>query len=291
MDANFNHTRIETRDGFQLAATVFESPKAIARNAVILIVSAAGVRRRFYTNYARFLAEHGFTVVAFDYRGIGDSQPIPIHTINAQLHDWGELDLTAVIEWLGRTFPHHALFGLGHSIGGQILGIAENNKRFSAIMTVASQSGYWNLWNGGTKWALCLLWYVAMPFLARLYSYFPAKRLGLGENLPRGVALEWAQWSRDPKYLFGTSGRPSVKHFREVRAPFRAYSFSDDNFAPKRAVDALLGAYSGTSIEHQHIHPAELGMKSIGHFGFFRDACKPTLWHDSLKWFVAQADK
>ena len=141
------------------------------------------------------------------------------------------------------------------------------------------------------KFALFLLWYVAMPSLTWLCSYFPAKRLGLGENLPRGVALEWARWSRDPKYLFGKYSRQSAKNFKQVCVPFRAYSFSDDTMAPKRAVDALLGAFTGTSIEHKHIHPADLGQNSIGHFNFFRDNFKPTLWHDSLEWFMAQAGK
>jgi predicted alpha/beta hydrolase len=285
------HVTIVASDGFPLAATVYSPAAANERLHVVVIASAAGVRRRFYRDYAIFLAQHGFAVVSFDYRGIGDSQPVPIHRLNAQLHQWGESDLASVIEWIAASYPDHTLFGLCHSIGGQLIGIAENNWRLKALMTVGAQSGYWKLWRGTTKAALWFLWHVAMPALTSLYSYFPAKQLGLGESLPRGMALEWARWSRDPAYLFGECSRPSAMNFRQIRAPIRAYSFADDRFAPKRAVQALHAAFTEASIEHKHVRPVDIGQKAIGHFNFFRDACRATLWRDSVDWLTAQASR
>ena len=285
------HLTIVATDGFPLAATVHTPAETNDRTHVVLIASAAGVRRRFYGDYAKCLAQHGFTVVSFDYRGIGNSHPVPLHRLNAQLHEWGESDLTGVIEWITASFPNHVLFGLGHSIGGQLIGIAENNGRFEALMTVGAQSGYWNLWRGTMKVALWFLWHIAMPTLTWLCSCFPAKQLGLGESLPRGVALEWARWSRDPDYLFGKYRRPSAMNFRRITAPVRAYSFADDRFAPKRAVETLHAAFTEASIDHKHVHPVDIGRKRIGHFDFFRDACKATLWRDSVDWFIAQASR
>jgi len=285
------HLTIVAIDGFPLAATVHKPAETNNRTHIVLIASAAGVRRRFYSDYATFLAQHGFTVVSFDYRGIGNSQPVPIHRLNAQLHEWGESDLTSVIEWISASFPNHALFGLGHSIGGQLIGIAENNGRLKALMTVGAQSGYWNLWHGTMKVALWSLWHIAMPTLTWLCSCFPAKRLRLGESLPRGVAFEWARWSRDPAYLFGKHSRPSAMNFRRITAPVRAYSFADDRFAPKRAVEALHAAFTEASIEYKHVQPIDIGQRTIGHFNFFREACKATLWADSVDWFIAQSSR
>ncbi|OQV24917.1 Monoacylglycerol lipase ABHD12 [Hypsibius exemplaris] len=64
-------------------------------------------RTRLYTNLQRL----GFTVVAFDYRGYGDSSGTP----------WGEQDLVndgfAVYEWTRKEYPNKEIFIWGHSLG------------------------------------------------------------------------------------------------------------------------------------------------------------------------------
>ncbi len=44
-------------------------------NGSVIINPATGVAARYYHYYARFLAEHGFDVLTYDYRGIGLSRP------------------------------------------------------------------------------------------------------------------------------------------------------------------------------------------------------------------------
>ena len=66
-------TRIPARDGYALAATLYR-PTGAARGAVI-VSSATAVPRRFYRHFAAELAGAGYTVVTYDYRGIGDSAP------------------------------------------------------------------------------------------------------------------------------------------------------------------------------------------------------------------------
>src|SRR4051812_16768139 len=64
-------------DGVSLAATLYEADTTSlnADRPVVLVSSAAAVRRPFYDRFARFLADDGFTVLTYDYRGIGDSRP------------------------------------------------------------------------------------------------------------------------------------------------------------------------------------------------------------------------
>ena len=42
---------------------------------VVIINPATSVRCRYYSRFAVFLFQHGFDVIAYDYRGIGESRP------------------------------------------------------------------------------------------------------------------------------------------------------------------------------------------------------------------------
>ncbi|NJL28973.1 MAG: hypothetical protein HC897_14345 [Thermoanaerobaculia bacterium] len=113
-------------------------------------------------------------------------------------------------------------------------------------------------------------WYALFPVVCNLWGYMPGK-LGMGEDVPKGVILEWASWCRHPEYAFGRldGAREQAASFR---SPLLALSFSDDPYAPAPSVDALLGQFSATQPVHRHLTPAEVGLERIGHFGFFARA-------------------
>ncbi|MDA2928912.1 hypothetical protein MYX84_03015 [Acidobacteria bacterium AH-259-O06] len=72
---NVEKLKVPATDGYLLAATLYRSGQEEKIGRFVLINSAMGVKRRYYNSYARFLSENGFTVLTFDYRGIGDSRP------------------------------------------------------------------------------------------------------------------------------------------------------------------------------------------------------------------------
>jgi len=157
---------------------------------------------------------------------------------------------------------------------GRDLGLAGHRRQPPAVA-----GGHWPR---PAAWRYALLWYVAMPGLTHLLGHFPGRLLGLGEDLPRGVALRWARWCRTPDYLGDFSG-----HAR-FTAPLLAYSFADDVYAPARAVDWLHDRYGSTSKERRHVTPRDLGVARIGHFGFFRPDAEP-LWREAADWLAARA--
>lgn len=275
---------LTARDGFTLAGTLYEPADDSERTVVIS--SAIAVRRRYYNPFASFLCSQGLRVITFDYRGIGDSLRSSIKEAKGTMRDWGENDLAGVLDSVATRWPHARLQVVGHSAGGQFVGLAPGNQRIHALLTVGAQSGYWRLWPWPRRYLFAILWYLLMPGLTRLLGYFPAKRLGLGEDLPSGVALEWARWCRSPAFIIDTDGSPLRKHFKTLARPILAYSIADDPLAPQQAVEVLLSYYSSASIEHRHIHPPDLGVAPLGHFGFFRDKSQTTLWQDSLKWLL-----
>jgi predicted alpha/beta hydrolase len=276
--------RIPATDGVALAATAYEPPSATASNDLVIIASATAVKRGYYDRYARFLVDHGFRVLAFDFRGIGGSRPPRLKGFKASMREWGEKDLAGVIAWASERHRAARLFVVGHSAGGYLVGLAANNDRLTALVAVASQSGYWKLWDAPRKYLMASLWYVTMPVLTGACSYFPARRLGLGEDLPSGVALEWARWGRHPQFIVDRYGQPIREHFRKFRAPILAYSFDDDPYAPRRAVDALLTFYESAPRQRRHLTPRDLGVSAIGHFGFFKETFRPSLWLEAVEW-------
>ena len=74
--------------------------------------------------------------------------------------------------------------------------------------------------------------------------------------------------------------------YAAIRAPILAWSFTDDGYAPPASVDALLAYFSGAKIESRRRSPS--GMDGpIGHFGFFRDRFRETLWTETAEWLAA----
>jgi predicted alpha/beta hydrolase len=279
---------IPARDAYALGGSVYELPGTADDQAVVVIASATAVRRRYYDPFAGWLADRGFRVVTFDYRGIGDSRPRRLRGFQARMREWGEQDLSGVIEWAAARWPRSPLLLVGHSVGGQLVGLTDNVGRLRAVLTVGAQSGYWRHWVQGTaSLRMAFNWYVLIPGVAHLFGYVPGF-LGIGEDLPRGVALEWSAWGRKPRYLLDGYPEREVL-FARYGGAFRAYSFSDDPYAPRAAVDALLAFYRNARTEHVHQTPGDLGVRTMGHFGFFRDRFRDSLWLHAARWLEGQA--
>ncbi len=283
---------IPASDGLPLAATVFMPSQA---RAWCSIASANGVRRRYYRRFATFLAQQGVAAVTFDYRGIGDSPPTwpgdagRPPTGPPTMRAFGELDLDGVLQWIHTqhdgTVPQ---LHVGHSGGGQFLGLAPHNHHVSAAVAIASQSGYWRLWPTH-KPKMWLLWHVLLPGSTRLRGHFPAKWFGMGEPLPKTVALEWARWCRHPDFIVDGDGKPLRQHFQSWPGRLRAYAITDDQqFAPRPAAEALMGFYRNAQTEVVDLAPKDLGVDAIGHFGYFTKTCQGH-WPTLLAWLLDEA--
>jgi predicted alpha/beta hydrolase len=75
-----------------------------------------------------------------------------------------------------------------------------------------------------------------------------------------------------------------LKLFNSLRQRALAYSFSDDPFAPREAVEDLLQYYRNLNIRHRHFRPQDVNLNSIGHFAFFRKSSKEIFWEDIASW-------
>jgi predicted alpha/beta hydrolase len=153
------------------------------------------------------------------------------------------------------------------------------------MATVASQSGYWKAQGGRSRWATGLHMGVSIPVLSRMSGYMPWSSLRGGEDLPKGVALQWAKWANDPRYLLGdtTIPRERIKYFS---APVLAHTFTDEPPADPTAVDPVVDAYP--NVTRLVIDPKDIGIEGTGHVGFFSLQAGP-LWDDLVGWFDMHA--
>lgn len=282
-------TIIRAADGFELAAQAFGDVQRC--RAGVLIVGAMGVEQKFYAPFAHWLAERGFFVVTFDYRGIGDSRPPPFRTslrgFAADVTTWIERDVAAAVDFVAARIGAKPLFWLGHSLGGQILGLVPNRARVAALVTVATGTGYWPQYSWRVRWYAWWLWYVVVPLATRAAGYFPGHRLGTIGDLPAGVIRQWRAWCLQRDYCVGATG--AYRQYAEVRAPILALSFTDDEFMSRTSVEAMHRFYAQAPREMKRVAPRACGARRIGHFGFFRPRFAASLWPLVSAWLLARA--
>lgn len=112
-------------DGYRPGATTFGSGER-----ALLVMPATGVPQSYYS------------VLTFDYRGIGRSLSGHVRDVRARMQDWALLDAAAAVSFLAGK----RIRGVRHSFGGQALGLLPDLTRITAAILVGSQSGYWKNW-------------------------------------------------------------------------------------------------------------------------------------------------
>lgn len=236
----------------------------------VLLANAMGVRQQFYAPFARFLAANGLNAVTFDYA-------VP-HT-DVTVSDWASRDLAEMLVEARGVEPGLPLFFMGHSLGGQLIGVTPGNHAVAASLHITTGSGYYRF-NHRKPLLVRALWFVYMPLFTPLFGYFPGKMLRAVGDLPRGVTWQWRRWCLHPDYLLCEAGAREA--YAGFGAPILSYSFEDDDLNTKNGIDFIHSFYP--NVTRRHVHPREVGQPRIGHFGFFNERCRDPLWTDALDW-------
>ena len=236
-----------------------------------------GVRQDYYASFAQWLAQQGFRVTTFDYRGHGDSLVGPMREVRADLFDWAR-DYEAVIAAARAALPEQPLYLLGHSLGAQLPGLLRNPGQVDGLLSVAACSGYWRDNAPRLKRMVPYFWWVLVPLATRLCGYFPGRKLRKVGDLPAGVILQWRRWCLNPTYSVGAEGPEVAQRYGAVRFPVLALSMSDDELMTLRGTQALVNLYSNAPTRVERIAPQDVKALRIGHFGFFREQFRQSLW-------------
>jgi predicted alpha/beta hydrolase len=275
---------IEAADGRVLAG-LWVAARA-ARGALV-VNGATGFPREFYLKFAGYCATRGYSALVYDYRGTGASAAGPPALERARMSDWGRLDMPAALGWLAVRCPGRPLATLGHSIGGQLIGCMPNEALARAHLLIATSTGYWRLQRVPFRYQALLFWKVYGPLALARHGCVPTGWVWRGTTLPREVFLEWREWCLRPDH-FAAGLALGAAGFGNVRTPLLSWSFSDDPIATPAAVEALLRFYPRAAIERRTSTPAGLGVRAIGHHGFFAERHRDSLWRGALDWIEAR---
>jgi predicted alpha/beta hydrolase len=272
---------IPTRAGSPLGGTLFIPREPIGQSMVIS--SATGMLQKFYFAFARYFAGCGYTVLTFDYRGIGRSGGTPdaLRREGGDLIAWGANDQAGAVRYLKDYDPGAQLTVVTHSIGGQVCGFNPEHGHIDRIIMAASQNSYWNYFKGWHRIKMWSFWNIMIPWTTPFFGYFPAKHLGLFENLPKGMVRQWRSWGKQPDYMMAF--RDASYLFDDLTMPILSLSFPADPLAPPKTVDWLAAQYPNARVER--IHYTDEG-DAPGHFGYFRPPFKDTLWNLTHQWIL-----
>ena len=264
-------------DGQALAGQFFAAPEAPQRLPVLLS-PATGVPQAFYRRFCLWLAAQGHAVLVFDYRGIGRSLQGDVRHSPARLQDWGALDQAAAIDWLRQRCGVPRVLLLGHSAGGQLMGLLPDREALAGVVAVAGSTG----WLGGMPWRFrpVAWWFLKcwLPLSVRWSGAGRCKAVGQGEDLPRGVALQWAAWCSRPGYAVNAPGGEAVRQGHEaLRCSLTVLHASDDPIATAANVEDLLRRFPNARRRSEQLRPQDFGYAQLGHIDLFR-ASRERVW-------------
>lgn len=254
--------------------------------AVIQFNGGTATRKEFYLPFLSYLAENGYICCLWDYRGSGESRPESLKNCEFTYRDYGMKDMPTIKNFLHERFPDVPFLFVGHSAGGQQIGFMNNLENVKGMVNVAVSTGYVPHMPLRYRLLTNYFFHVFTPLSIFFTGYLKAKTFGYMEDLPRNVINEWKAWCLKKDYFFDESfyGKTvPIGNFKEYDFPIHTFWTVDDNISNEKNTTTFWKHISGSKpITFTKLMPAELRLKSIGHFGFFKKNMKSLLWQQAL---------
>ncbi len=272
--------KLITADRFSITAHLFLPEKSNGR--LLLINSATGVKQQLYFSFANYFSQKGFTVLTYDYRGIGLSKPARMKGFKASMRIWGSVDYKALTDYVKIHFNNYKKYVLGHSVGALILGMNGDSRIFDGFVFVGTQNAFIGNLKFRTQVEALLGFGIVQPLTTGLLGYFPAQWFGLGESLPKNCASDWRTLILNTK----STNRLLEKtedYSKELKQRVLVIRAEDDGWLTEKGVKSLLDdTYPNLKPTYRLVKTSESEQGEIGHVNFFRSYNK-NLWDIILK--------
>ncbi|MBP3035581.1 alpha/beta fold hydrolase [Arthrobacter sp. zg-ZUI100] len=287
-DSTSERVTVPVPAGGALTGTL-RQPAGTPPVATVTIHPATAVAERLYNGFARYLADHGFAVFTYDYRGTGVSGA-PRENRTLRMRDWMSQDVPAAADWMAARFPELPHLAVGHSLGGQALVLGNATSHLAGFVAVASHAGVVAaIEDRPERLRASLVLHVLGPLTALLLGFVPGRGMGLGEDMPAAAMLEWSRWSRRPGYFFDDPGMRAAERAATVDTEVLAVGLTDDLWATPRQIDGFYAHLVNARVERRTYSPADGGVPAIGHMGFFRSGVSAALWPELLAWLTEKS--
>ncbi len=278
---------IPAKDGYPLVGQLYASPKTTAKNKVLIINSATAVSQKLYHHYASYMAVHGYDVITYDYRGIADSRPKKLRGFQTSFMDWGDKDFSGVISYTKKEFPNRKILVMGHSIGGTIIGMTKKNTEIEGIINIGAQTAYYKDWNKKQRRKIYFLWHILLPWITNIVGYFPGKKLGMLEDVPKGVIQQWHNRRKHTDMKKQLENNGIELFYNAYQSKLLTLGIEDDPIGTEPAIQRVHELFEASNKQLEIIKLEDISIDKIGHFGFFSRKFKDSLWNKTLQWFDA----
>lgn len=246
------------------------APNKNIKGPIILILPAMGVKASYYAPFAQTLVDKGLTAMSVDLRGLGTYSIRPARGV-----DFGYLemieDVKEIVAAIKVTYPNLKIYGLGHSLGGQIgaLAQAKYTNLFSGLILTAANSVYYKTWSGKQRY-FNRIGYTIFPLLSSLFGYFPGHKVGFGGKAAKTQVIDWAHVGRTGQYKISRDDLDYEKALKQVNIPVLAIYIEGDWLSPKAAMAHLYGKFNpSTLITNYTLTKAKTGIK-LNHFNWVK---------------------
>ncbi len=274
--------KITTRKGAVLAVTLYmpKNPKA-----GVLISSGTGYPKEFYAQFAQYGASRGFACLIYDYQGIADSAPTDMRDCSADFLTWGTSDAPAALDALVSQMDGAPVFTLGHSFGGQLVGLMDNHHKARGHALVAVGNGHWRGHRAGDWWMEFVFFFILGPLSLARHGYLKGPDFWPGASMPATVFLQWRKWCLSKNYYWDdVQDKLGGAHFDMDGAHMRQFAFTDDPVVNPKTEPFTKACYRGANYDTRWISPDEIGVEKIGHSSAFSRRARK-FWAMPFDWF------
>lgn len=120
VDWKYEQLKIITKDDFTLNSWIYEADKDNNKDTVLILAYPDAGNMSYFVYHAMILANAGYTVVTFDYRGFGKSQDFEIQREYLYYNEFA-WDLEAVVETMSKRFHDKKIGVWGMSMGTTVV--------------------------------------------------------------------------------------------------------------------------------------------------------------------------
>lgn len=219
-------------------------------NIYLIINNGARVSKDKYNDFAMYISQKNINVLTYNYTDVGAS----INSLKKSktgIKDWANSDFKKIITHITSINKKAKIFVLGHSLGGQIIGLSDDYHKIQGIVLIATQSGYWKHWSFPLNILNYLTWNFYIPIILKKYNFLPKGKDKNLTDMPKKAALEWMSWCQSKNYLFDYIPK-SERYYHKITCPLLSISFNNDIYATKEAVNWFTSQYINAKIIRKH---------------------------------------
>src|SRR5690606_9798486 len=198
---------------------------------------------------------------------------------------------SAILEELKDQCPNCSYHLIGHSAGGQLVGLMKNGLELHSMFNFASSSGSLKYMQYPFRLKAFFWLNIVIPISNLIFGHTKSHWFGMGEPLPKKVGKQWRKWCNGPGYVECELGSTIKDHiYGNLNIPSQWLYATDDGIANEKNVRDMIRVYPNLKYKVMELDPRKEGFEAIGHMGFFSKGKAP-LWEYAIQWLAHNTNK